>query len=115
MIANLVNTVVGIVMVYAAVLKPSLVQGVPVNLLAASIVIVGCAAWARTSDRMSWFSLTNIVAGAIAVILAAAQMVMDTAALVSFWGVFWIGLIVSVTALWAALYRQSSAKLTKPS
>jgi hypothetical protein len=105
MIANILNTLLGLVLVYAAVLKPELVDGQPVNLLVAAFVIAGCALWARSSDRMSWFSITNIVAGALAALLAAVQLAAKTSALVSFWGVFWIGLIVSVVALWAALYQ----------
>jgi hypothetical protein len=105
MIANIVSTVLGLVLVYAAVLQPGLVNGQPINLLVAAFVIVGCALWARSSDRMGWFSITNIVAGAAAALLAAAQLVGTTSALVTFWGVFWIGLTVAVVASWAALYR----------
>ncbi|MFM9969357.1 MAG: hypothetical protein ACKVQK_13285, partial [Burkholderiales bacterium] len=83
MIPNLVNTLVGLALVYASVLKPSLVQNAPINLLVASIVIVGCATWARTGDRMGWFSLTNILVGAVAVLLAGVQMVLTTPGLVT--------------------------------
>ncbi len=110
MIANSVNTILGLVLVYAAVLRPSLVDAQPINLLVAALVIIGCALWARRSDRMSWFSITNIIVGAAAVLLAVAHMSTRTPATVTFWGVFWIGIIVSVIALWAMLYRPESQR-----
>jgi hypothetical protein len=109
MIANIINTLVGIVLVYAAVLKPSMVDGQPINVLVASVIIVGCALWARSSDAMGWFSLTNIGVGALAALLAGAQLVSKMSHAVTFWGVFWIGLIVAVVAFWAALYRRPTA------
>jgi len=105
MVANIVNTLIGIVLVYAAVLKTNLVEAQPVNLLVASILIVGCALWARTSDAMGWFSATNVAMGVAMAVLAALQFMSRTPELFTFWGVFWVGLIVAVVALWAALYR----------
>lgn len=110
MIPNLINVLVGLGLVYASVLKPSLVQNAPINLLVESIVIVGCATWARSGDCMGWFSLTNIVIGSMAALLAGIQLTVTAPDLVTFWGVFWIGLTIAVVALWAALYPQPSGE-----
>lgn len=109
MIPNIVNTVLGLVLVYAAVLKPSLVADQPINLLLASLVIIACALWARKTDSLRWFSLTNIVTGTIGGALAVAHWLASTSTLVTFWGVFWVGIVVSIVALWAMLYQPQDA------
>jgi len=43
--------------------------------------------------------------GVAMAVLAALQFMSRTPELFTFWGVFWVGLIVAVVALWAALYR----------
>lgn len=107
MLANLTNTLIGLVMVYAAVLQPQLVAPNTVTLFFVGLMILGLAIWARMTDSASWFSQTNIVLGFCVFALAGLQRMNLTGSLVDFWGVFWCGLIVSVVALWAALYRPS--------
>ncbi len=109
MLPNLVNTLIGLVMVYAAVLQPQLVAPNTVTLFFAGLVILGLGIWARMTDCASWFSQTNIVLGFCVFVLAGLQHMNLTGPLVDFWGVFWSGLIVSVVAFWAALYRPSNA------
>jgi hypothetical protein len=105
MVANLINTLIGLVMVYAAVLDSSLVAPGTVTLFFVGVVILGLSMWARMTDSANWFSQTNIVVGLGVLALAGLQQMNLTGPLVGFWGVFWCGLIVSVVALWAALYR----------
>jgi hypothetical protein len=107
MLANLINTLIGLVMVYAAVLQPQLVAPNTVTLFFVGLMILGLALWARMTDSASWFSQTNIVLGFCVFALAGLQRMNLTGPLVDFWGVFWCGLIVSVVAFWAALYRPS--------
>lgn len=105
MLANLMNTLIGLVMVYAAVLDPRLVAPEALTLFFLGLIILGFAIWARMTDSASWFSQTNMFVGFGVVALAAAQHLKLTGSLVDFWGVFWCGLILSVVAFWAALYR----------
>lgn len=107
MIANVANSVLGLVLVYFAVLRPAAVEagGSALGLVLAGIVVVALAFVARRSDPGKWYSATNFVAGAWLVVLGALHAFSATPALVSFWGVFWSGCIVAVVALWAALYR----------
>jgi hypothetical protein len=105
MIPNVLMTVIGIVLVYAAVLGPAMMQ--PMNLLVAGAAIIACAVWARMSDHATWFSIANLIAGATLLVLAALQFVSQAPALILFWGVFWSGLIAAIVALWSLLYRPS--------
>jgi hypothetical protein len=107
MIANVANTVLGLVLVYFAVLQPAAVEGGgnALWLALAGIVVVALAFLARRSDPGKWYSATNLVAGAWLIVLAALHAFSLAAPLLSFWGVFWSGCIVAVVALWAALYK----------
>ena len=105
MVANLINTLIGLGMVYASVLDPRLVAPDTVTLFFLGVVILGLSMWARMTDSAGWFSQTNIVLGFCVLALAGLQHMNLTGPLVDFWGVFWCGLIVSVVSFWAALYR----------
>jgi hypothetical protein len=107
MIANIANTVVGIGLVYMAVLQPSSVEtarGAWLSFVAGAVIIV-LAFVSRRSDAGRWFSATNALAGVALLALGGSQALSAAPPLLSFWGVFWVGCIVAVVALWAALYR----------
>jgi hypothetical protein len=112
MFANLLNTLIGLIMVYAAVLNPPFVAPNTVTLFFFGLVILGLAMWARMTDSASWFSQTNIILGFCVLALAGLQHLNLTVPLMDFWGVFWCGLVVSVVALWAALYRPSPESIS---
>lgn len=104
MIANLVNTVLGLWLVYAAVLDPAWAAS-SWKLGLAGLIVIALALWARTSDYRKWQSGVNIVLGVLMLILAAVEAAGTAPALLMFWGVFWPGVLVAIFALWAALYR----------
>ena len=107
MSANFVNVVIGLALIYVAILQPILLGGRPL-LFAAIGVLMFVAAWlARRSDHHPWQNNTNMILALLLVVLALVRV--ERFPLASFWSVFWIGLIVSVLALWAALYRPSAA------
>jgi hypothetical protein len=107
MSANLVNVFIGLALIYAAILQPRLLGGRPL-LFAAVGVLMFVAAWlARRSDHHPWQNNTNMVLALLLVVLALVRV--ERFPLVSFWSVFWIGLIVAMLALWAALYRPNAA------
>jgi hypothetical protein len=107
MIPNIVNTLIGIVLVYAAVLRPALIES-SYTLFIAGIVVVALAMLGRSSNHGLWFAQTNIALGAALMVLAVLRMAELTPSLALFWGAFWAGLVIAVVALWAALYRRGS-------
>ena len=111
MIANLLNTALGLTLVYGAVLAPAPLYERAWLLIATGIVIVALAGTARTGDRVKWFNLTNAMLGAALVLLGIARTVMPVHPLVMFWWVFWVGNIVAVLAFWSALYTRADASL----
>jgi predicted ferric reductase len=104
MIANLLNTMLGIWLVYVAVLDPGW-AGDSVRLALAGVVVVALAIWARASDHRKWQSSVNVGLGAVLLILAALHWTGVAPPLVMFWGVFWPGVLVAILALWAVLYQ----------
>lgn len=108
MIANLINTALGVALTYVAVLQPTLATRHAWLILVASVIVLAAAAWARRSDYHPWQNNMNLVLG---VALAAVAVVMMTHIWpVPVWTIFWIGICVAVLALWAALHRPARAE-----
>ncbi len=105
MIANLLNTLLGLWLVYVAVLDPAWASANAWKLPLAGVIVLLLALWARASDFRKWQSSANFVLGVLLVVLAALHWLDAAPRLVMFWGVFWPGILVAVLALWAALYR----------
>ncbi len=103
MIPNVLNALVGVALVYAAILQPALINAGVGPLLTAAIVMFVLAFWAKRSDHHQWQNSINM---ALAVILAAVTL-QQFAGVPSgnFWAAFWVGISVAVLSLWAALYR----------
>lgn len=108
MIPNVLNAMLGIGLVYIAILDAALADRTGLLGLAA-LVIAACAWWARASDFAHWQSNTNIVLALILLIIAGLQAAGITLPLLRFWSLLWVGILVAVLALWAALYRPSPA------
>lgn len=106
MIANAVNAMLGIGLVYLAVLQPSVLAATPWILLGVGVAVIGLALVASRSDFLNWPSNTILVIGVLLIgsPLLRAQL---SSWVFTFWGVFWAGLIIALMALWAALYRPS--------
>lgn len=107
MIANLLNVVLGLALVYVAVLAPWVTARRPL-LLAAVAVIMFVAAWfARRSDYHPWQNNANVVLAALLALLAVLRL--EQFPLAVFWTQFSVGTLVAVLALWAALYRPAAS------
>ena len=104
MIANLLNTLLGLWLVYAAVLRPAWASEAW-KLAIAGIVVIALALWARAGDHRKWQSSVNMLLGLVLLLLAGLRLAGVVAPLTMFWGVFWPGILVAVLALWSALYR----------
>lgn len=104
MIANLLNTLVGLVLAYVVVLDSSWVEHRYFPFLAFAAIIFVLALWARRSDPQRWFSNVTI---AMAIWLAVLSLFpLEVMPSLTFWGGFWVGSLVPTVSLWAALYRR---------
>ena len=106
MVANIVNTVLGIWLVYTAGLSPSLLLG-PFKAVAlaggASIALL--ALLARRTDYHPWHANVTMFLGIALFLLGAWNVALPSATIVNYWAAFWVGVLTAVIALWAALYR----------
>lgn len=109
MIANIANTLIGLALVYGAILAPVSLGDSVWIIPAGGAGIIGLALWARSTDRLKWFNLVNIVLGAALLLLATARNFIAVHPLVLFWWVFWVGILVAVFAFWSALYTLDPA------
>lgn len=107
MTADLLNTVVGLWLTYAAIFPQAAGAGGNRLILAGAILTIALALWARRSDFSLWQSSTAIAAGAILAIVTIAGQVVHISDVLMFWTVLWAGLISATVSLWAALYRPS--------
>ncbi len=107
MIANILNTLLGLAVAYAAVFGLPAGFRAPWPLVAAGIAIVLLAFTARRSDFSGWQSGTNAVFGGVLALLGvSAAMLADLLSpTVMFWVELWVGMTVSWFSLWAALYH----------
>lgn len=108
MIPNLLNTALGLTLVYCAILAPNPLQETAWPLMAAGTGIIALGFWARRDDKLKWFNLVNVVLGAALVLLGVARVLTPVHPLVMFWWVFWVGIIVAVLAFWSALYTRET-------
>lgn len=111
MLPNIVNTLIGIFLVYVAVLNPELVAGRGYALVAAGVVVLVLAALAVRSDHHPWQNIVNALMALLLVLLGVLPL--NTYPIVTFWGLFWAGIVVAVMALWAALYRPAPGGLAE--
>jgi hypothetical protein len=107
MIPNLINTAIGIWLVYAAVLNPSEIAG-RVSVMVSGVVVLALAIWAYRDDYLKWPALTTGVLGA-AFAVYAGFLPSDSSGFVTFWMALFLGIALAVVSLWSALYRQPSA------
>lgn len=108
MIANILNTLIGLWLGYAAIFEAAAGQPQTWPVAAAAAAIIVLALVARRTDPAGWHSATNAVLGATLLVLALVNLWLVLPALVMFWLELWIGLAVASFALWAVLYRPES-------
>src|SRR3982751_358924 len=106
MTPNILNTLVGLALVYCAVLAPGPLHASMWLLGVTGVVIVALGLWARDGDRLKWFSMVSMMLGIALTVLAMAGSMVAVHPAVLFWWVFWVGIVVAVTALWSLLYAK---------
>lgn len=111
MLPNIVNTLFGLFLVYAAVLNPALLSERRYLTIGGGIVILILAGLAMRTDHHPWQNTVNMLMGLLLTVLGILPLA--TYPVVTFWGVFWVGTVVAVLALWAALYRPALGEPVK--
>jgi hypothetical protein len=106
MTADLLNTLVGLGITYLAIF-PRAAAGAGGNrlVLAAAVVTIMLALWARRTAVSPWQSSTAIAAGVILAIITIADQLAHVSDVLMFWTALWTGLVSATVSLWAALYR----------
>lgn len=114
MIPNLLNTLLGIALVYCAILEPVWINGNPWSMLGSGVLVALFAWWARAGDKVKSFNAANAILGIALIVLGLVASATKIPQLVMFWWVFWVGIIVAVLAFWSALYtRDTSSELSR--
>lgn len=111
MIPDILNTIIGLALVYLSVLHLASIEGRVWHLLVAGAAIIVLASWSRGGDAMKWFSSTTIVLGVCLLLFSILQWTSTIAHLPTFWFVFFDGIMVAVVSLWAALYRPRTRRV----
>ena len=114
MIPNILNALLGILLVYCAILAPGPLHDTAWLLIAGGGGIIFLALWARSGDKVKWFNLVNAVLGAALILLGIARALTTVHPLVMFWWVFWVGIIVAVLAFWSGLYGRNRPAAGSP-
>jgi hypothetical protein len=109
MLADLLNTLVGLCLAYAAIFPTAFGTGHDRFVLIGAILTIVLALWARRADTSTWQSTTAAATGALLAILAIVHQVTKVSDVLTFWGVLSAGLVSATVSLWAALYRPTQS------
>jgi len=107
--ANFINVLLGLALVYVSVLQPSLTASRPGLLFAAGALIFVAALLGRRNDHHPWQNSTNMVLALLLAVVGALRL--EHLPLTMFWSQFSIGTVVAVLALWATLYRPATPQV----
>ena len=109
-IANILNTILGLGLVYVSILDIDVLAGRIVPMAILAVVIFALALVSRRRDLQSWQSTTTVVLAVGLLGLAALQL--EPYRYLTFWGLFWVGILVSTLALWGAIQGSSEEGTT---
>lgn len=110
MIADLINGILGIVLIYLAILRQSVIgssRGFLSEFVLGLVIVLLAVVAMRVREK--WYSRVLIPCG---IALALFGLLADLTALpltLESWFVFWIGVFVSILAFWAVLYPHNLA------
>ena len=111
MTANIAAVLIGLWLSYRAIFSVPAGDMTQIELIVAGAALIFLALWARRTDMMSWHSGTNVVLGAIVLLLAAAQRLVGVDPLVSFWMILLIGITAAIVAMWSILHRPGTVEV----
>ena len=103
MIANLLNTLVGLSLAYSAIFAPPAGEMNNIALAVSAVAVIVLARWARQTDMAAWHSAANPVLGAILLFAAVLRWAVEVPSLLSFWVTLLVA--IAIIAFWAILCR----------
>lgn len=103
MIPSLLEGLLGLWLVWVAVLDPALLESRAWIVALSAIVMVLLAIVALRLDYLKWPAVTDIVVGVI--LLAVSFTVAFTSPTSTFWMLFWAGSVAGTVSLWSVFYR----------
>ncbi len=108
MAASLLNTLLGLWLVYAAVLDPAVLHNRASLLAASAAALLVLGFWAYRVDYLKWPGITDVVVGLLLLLVLLLSRAFGTSDVLVFWVVFWSGCIAGVVSLWSVFYRSGS-------
>jgi hypothetical protein len=110
MIGNLLNVLLGLWLVYSAIFANPAGDMNIAALAASAAAVIVFAAWARRTDPMAWPGDTNLVLGALLLLVAVIRWAVYAPPLLSFWILLLVGIAIAVVAMWSMLYRPDTPR-----
>lgn len=105
MIFDLVNAVLGIALIYVAILQQPFLHGTRGSAVEGFAgIAIALLAVAALKTREAWYSRAIIPMGVALALFALPASAFALSITLESWFVFWIGVLTSVLALWGALY-----------
>jgi chromate transport protein ChrA len=104
-IGNVLNLLLGLWLAYSAMVANPAGDLNVAGLAASAVAVLACAVWARRTDPMDWPSGTDLVLGAVHLVVAMTRWAVYVPPLLSFWILLLVGIAISVAAMWSMLYR----------
>lgn len=105
MIADIISSMLGLLLIYVAILQDTFLHSSRGTLLeAVTGIAIVLLALAAGRSREAWYSRVLIPAGAALVLFAVLADFVPLQLMLEHWFVFWIGVFTSIIALWGALY-----------
>ena len=104
MIPSLLAALFGLSLVWVAVLDPALVNSHGWIMALSALVLLALGFAALRVDYLKWPAVTDMMVGAILLILFFGTAVAFSS-LLTFWVLFWSGCVVGTVSLWSVFYR----------
>lgn len=109
MIANVLNTILGVWFVYAAVLNsPLMLANFRYVGIGGGVLVIALSLLARRSDYHPWHSNVVIFLGLALIVMGAVNVFDQLPLVVNYWTAFWSGVLISFLSLWVAFYRPAN-------
>ena len=105
MVPSLLEGLLGLWLVWVAVLDPALADEHPASITMSAIVLILLGIAAYRSDYLKWPGVVDVAVGIVLLALCLAAHIAAASAL-TFWALFWSGCVVGVVSFWSVFYRQ---------